>query len=84
MAARARLEELRRYPGFRGVTLTCLVFLYAPMVVIAIYSFNAIRSITTWGGFSFDWYIKAFNNAAIQHATLNSLIVGGWPIWAPE
>ncbi len=75
MAAHTRLEELRRYPGFRAVALTCLVFLYAPMVVIAIYSFNAIRSITVWGGFSFSWYAKAFNNPAIQAAALNSLII---------
>ncbi len=75
MAARTRLEELRRYPGFRAVALICLVFLYAPMVVIAVYSFNAIRSITVWGGFSVSWYAKAFNNPAIQTAALNSLVI---------
>ncbi len=34
-----------------------------------------VPSITVWGGFSFDWYIKVFNNAAIQKATFNSLII---------
>ena len=75
MAARTRQEELRGYPGFRAVALICLAFLYAPMVVIAVYSFNAIRSITVWGGFSFSWYAKAFDNPAIQAAALNSLII---------
>ncbi len=75
MAGKTKDLDLKRYPGFRPVTWFCLIFLYAPILVMSIYSFNAIRSITTWGGFSFDWYIKAFNNAAIQNATLNSLIV---------
>ncbi len=68
-------RDLRRYPGFRGITWACMVFLYGPIIVIAIYSFNAIRSITIWGGFSFDWYIKAFNNELIQKATMNSLVI---------
>lgn len=75
MAVRTRREELRRYPGFRTVTFACLLFLYAPMVVIAVYSFNSIRSITVWGGFSLSWYLKAFNNPAIQSAAMNSIIV---------
>lgn len=45
------------------------------MLVIAIYSFNAIRSITVWGGFSLAWYSKAFGNPTIQAATKNSLII---------
>jgi len=72
---RAKRRDLRRYPGFGLVTWLCMIFLYAPILVMAIYSFNKIRSITTWGGFSFDWYAKAIGNAAIQHATVNSLVV---------
>ncbi len=70
-----RIRDLRRYPGFSGVTWACMVFLYGPIIVVAIYSFNEIRSITTWGGFSFAWYIKAANNDLIQRATLNSLFI---------
>ena len=73
--AAVRRRDLRVYPGFRAVTWFCMALLYAPMVVITVYSFNAIRSITTWGGFSFDWYIKAFNNPSIQQATWNSLVI---------
>jgi spermidine/putrescine transport system permease protein len=71
----ARGRDLRRYPGFGLLTWFCMIFLYAPILIMAIYSFNKIRSITTWGGFSFDWYAKAIGNAAIQQATANSLIV---------
>ena len=73
--ARGKNRDVRVYPGFRSMTWFCLALLYAPMVVITIYSFNAIRSITTWGGFSLDWYVKAFNNPSIQQATLNSLLI---------
>jgi spermidine/putrescine transport system permease protein len=67
--------DIRKYPGFRAMSLFCLFILYAPMLVIAIYSFNTLRSITNWGGFTFDWYIKAFNNPSIQIATVNSLFI---------
>lgn len=75
MARKSRDHDVKRYPGFRGITWATLLFLYGPIIVVAIYSFNEIRSITVWGGFSFDWYIKAFNNDLIQRATMNSLLV---------
>ena len=56
----------RRYPGFRRSTFVCLFILYAPLLVVTVYSFNSLRSITTWGGFSLAWYAKAINNPAIQ------------------
>ncbi len=71
----AKQRDLRRYPGFGAVTWACMVFLYGPIIIVAIYSFNEIRSITVWGGFSFAWYVKALNNDLIQSATINSLII---------
>lgn len=67
--------NIKSYPGFRAISVFCLFILYAPMVVIAVYSFNSLRSITNWGGFTLDWYIKAFNNPLIQTATVNSLVI---------
>jgi spermidine/putrescine transport system permease protein len=75
MAARTRAAELRWFPGFRGIAWLCVVFLYGPILVIAAYSFNSIRSITVWGGFTLDWYGRVFRNGEIQQATLNSLTV---------
>jgi spermidine/putrescine transport system permease protein len=71
----AKQRDLRRYPGFGTVTWACMVFLYGPIIIVAIYSFNEIRSITVWGGFSVAWYVKALNNELIQRATFNSLII---------
>lgn len=75
MSRKSTAHDVKRYPGFRAITWATMVFLYGPIIVIAIYSFNEIRSITVWGGFSLDWYIKAFNNDLIQRATMNSLII---------
>ena len=66
---------IKHFPAFKSITLLCLFVLYAPMVVISVYSFNSIRSITNWESFTFDWYIKAFNNPLIQTATFNSLLI---------
>ena len=67
--------DIKHYPGTRAITIFCLLVLYSPMLVVAVYSFNSLRSISNWGGFTFDWYIKAFNNPAIQSAALNSLSI---------
>jgi len=68
-------HDVSHYPGTRVITMLCLFILYTPLLVISLYSFNTLRSITTWGGFTFDWYVKAFNNPAIQNATANSLLI---------
>lgn len=72
--ARAKID-LKRYPAFGTLTWACIVLLYAPMLVIMIYSFNELRSITTWGGFSLAWYWKAITNPQLHAATFNSIVV---------
>lgn len=62
-------------PGFTAATWLCLIILYTPLLVVTIYSFNAVRSVTVWGGFSLAWYAKAISNPNIQTATLNSIII---------
>jgi spermidine/putrescine transport system permease protein len=51
------------------------LFLYAPIIILIVYSFNVSRFNTYWGGFTFDWYIKLFNNHLIGDALKNTLIV---------
>lgn len=52
----------------------CL-FLYVPIVLLVIFSFNDSRSVAAWRGFTLDWYAKLFENAAIGKALVNSLLV---------
>ena len=64
-----------RFPGFGATAWLFLVYLYIPIVILVIFSFNTGRSATVWHGFSFEWYLKAFANSDVQRAALNSLIV---------
>lgn len=48
-------------------------FLYVPLVMVAVYSFNASRLVAVWGGFSFRWYAELFRSADILDAALLSL-----------
>ncbi len=63
------------YRGLGLWNIAFLIFLYLPIVVLIFYSFNANRMVLIWHGFSLEWYIKAFSNADIQKAVVNSLIV---------
>ncbi len=53
-----------------------LAFLYLPIVILVIYSFNASRLVTVWGGWSLRWYIEFFNDRAMLEASWMSLRVG--------
>ncbi len=53
-----------------------LAFLYLPIVILVIYSFNASRLVTVWGGWSLRWYVEFFNDSAMLEATWMSLRVG--------
>jgi spermidine/putrescine transport system permease protein len=71
-------ERIRWYPGFREIALLCLVILYAPLIIVMIYSFNDSPSITVWKGFSFVWYEEVFTGPEAERfkqATVNSLII---------
>ncbi len=48
-------------------------FLYAPIVVMVVMSFNESRSRTKWGGFSLDWYKALFEDEAVFDALSNTL-----------
>lgn len=50
-------------------------FLYGPIVVLMVLSFNASGLPTSWGGFSFEWYGKLFNNPILRATMVNSLLV---------
>src|ERR1700760_882987 len=50
-------------------------FLYLPIVILVIYSFNASRLVTVWGGWSLRWYHEFFNDGAMIDAALMSLRV---------
>lgn len=52
-----------------------VLFLYAPILVLIILSFNSSKSRSKWGGFTFDWYTKLFQNEEIIDALYTTLII---------
>lgn len=52
-----------------------LLFLYIPIFVMIVFSFNTTKSRTVMSGFTFDWYIKLFNNDLIMFSLRNTLII---------
>lgn len=53
-----------------------LLFLYAPILVLVVLSFNDSRSRVTWGGFTLEWYGRLFSNRQIMEALKTTLILG--------
>src|SRR5579872_2026970 len=52
-----------------------LAFLYLPILILVIYSFNASRLVTVWGGWSLRWYGEIFSDGAMLDAAGMSLRV---------
>jgi spermidine/putrescine transport system permease protein len=59
-------HDIKTLPGFYAVTLLCLVILYAPLLVVTVYSLNDSTSITNWQGISFRWYVDVFSGPESQ------------------
>lgn len=60
---------MRRLSAFNVVSLTLgFAFLYLPMLILVIYSFNASKLVTVWGGFSTRWYGELWQNQAFLDA----------------
>jgi putrescine transport system permease protein len=58
------------------IALTCgLGFLYAPILILVIYSFNASALVTVWGGFSTRWYGVLVADVPLREAAGISLVV---------
>jgi len=64
------VKWLRRI--YMGLVLT---FLYAPIVMIIVFSFNANKSRASWGGFTLHWYAELFQNPDIMQALYYTLLI---------
>ena len=51
------------------------VFLYAPIVLLIVFSFNSGNSNMVWKGFSLHWYTKLFRNRIIMQSVYTTLLV---------
>lgn len=56
-------------------TVLMFVFLYAPILILMVYSFNSSKSRGNWGGFTFKWYLELFKNKQIMSSLYYTLII---------
>ena len=60
---------MRRASWFNVASVALgLAFLYLPIVILVIFSFNASRLVTVWGGWSTRWYVELFQDRAMLEA----------------
>jgi spermidine/putrescine transport system permease protein len=68
---------VRRRPiGLWAAALAGYAFLYVPLLIVVVYSFNDSRLNAEWVGFTFGWYHKLFHNQDMLLAAGNSLLIG--------
>ena len=53
----------------------CMLFLYAPILVLIVFSFNESKSRAFFTGFTFKWYRQLFENELIMTSLFNSLLI---------
>ncbi len=51
------------------------VFLYAPVIMLIVFSFNESTSFSKWTGFSLKWYSELFKNRTVMPALVNTLTI---------
>ena len=68
------MNRLKRF--FQNFYLVfVLIFLYAPIAVMMVLSFNSSKSRSQWGGFTFQWYKEMFDSPVIMEALYNTLLI---------
>ncbi len=72
-ATARRPFSIKRQTGFGFIAACCFVMLYAPILILVLYSFNAGTSIAIWEGFSWRWYEAAWQNQRVIDASITSL-----------
>ncbi|RUM25968.1 ABC transporter permease subunit [Rhizobium vallis] len=66
-----------KWTRFNIVSVTLgFAFLYLPIVLLVIFSFNESKLVTVWGGFSTKWYVSLMSNQALLDAAWVTLRVG--------
>ena len=66
---------MKRWSFSNLILVLGLLFIYLPMVILVIYSFNDSRLVTVWGGWSVRWYTGLLDNTQLMGAVMRSLEV---------
>ncbi|MBH3447104.1 ABC transporter permease subunit [Pseudomonas moraviensis] len=64
---------MKRFNFSKFMLIFGLMFIYLPMLILVIYSFNASKLVTVWGGWSVKWYVGLLDNSQLMGSVLRSL-----------
>ncbi|EKT4466425.1 ABC transporter permease subunit [Pseudomonas putida] len=64
---------MKRFSFSKLMLVLGLLFIYLPMLILVIYSFNASKLVTVWGGWSVKWYVGLLDNAQLMGSVMRSL-----------
>jgi len=64
---------MKRFEFSKFMLIFGLSFIYLPMLILVIYSFNASKLVTVWGGWSFKWYAGLLDNSQLMGSVVRSL-----------
>lgn len=64
---------MKRYSFSNIMLWVGLLFIYLPMVILVIYSFNGSKLVTVWGGWSLKWYAGLLDNSQLMGAVMRSI-----------
>ena len=78
MAKAGKPFIVSKMPGFTFMAIAMFFMLYAPIILLVVFSFNEKESVASWGGFSLRWYEAAWQNRAIKEAALRSFYVASF------
>lgn len=68
-------HDVRKYPGFKLFSVLFFAYLYLPITIVILYSFNENRLVSVWGGFSLRWYKSALSNDNLMASIKVSLFI---------
>jgi spermidine/putrescine transport system permease protein len=69
-------KKKKRSRGLAAYTALVYAFLYAPIGILVLFSFNRARQTAVWGGWTLDWYRSLAGDDLILASVRNSLVVG--------
>ncbi|MBC3777190.1 ABC transporter permease subunit [Pseudomonas sp. SWRI99] len=64
---------MKRFNFSKFMLIFGLMFIYLPMLILVIYSFNASKLVTVWGGWSVKWYVGLLDNTQLMGSVVRSL-----------
>ena len=64
---------MKRFGFSKFMLIFGLMFIYLPMLILVIYSFNASKLVTVWGGWSIKWYVGLLDNTQLMGSVVRSL-----------